>query len=158
VGAVLLQVACAADSGKAVVTAPPRTMGEILAATTPADWRPLEPLDTLYVQLPQGRVVIELAPAFAPRHAANLRTLVRQGYFDGLAVIRSQDNFVVQWGDPENKRSLGAASATLPPEFVLQDPPPATGPVARPGWSTVTPWWVPAGATSPKAATAASST
>jgi peptidylprolyl isomerase len=123
-GTVLPQFACAADSPEATASAPPRTMSDILAATTPADWRPLDPLDTLYLQLPQGRVVIELAPAFAPRHAENLRTLVRQRYFDGLAVIRSQDNFVVQWGDPENKRSLGAASATLPPEFVLQDPPP----------------------------------
>jgi peptidylprolyl isomerase len=44
---------------------------------------------------------------------------VRQKYFDGLAIIRSQDNFVVQWGDPENKRPLGAAHARLPPEFTV---------------------------------------
>jgi peptidylprolyl isomerase len=97
----------------------PRTMAEVLAATTPVDWRPLDPENTLYLQLPAGRVVIELAPAFAPRHAANLRTLVRQKYFDGLAVIRSQDNFVVQWGDPDGKRALGQAQATLPPEFTV---------------------------------------
>ncbi|HXW10238.1 MAG TPA: peptidylprolyl isomerase [Steroidobacteraceae bacterium] len=97
----------------------PRTMAEVLAATTPADWRPLDPENTLYLQLPAGRVVIELAPAFAPRHADNLRTLVRQKYFDGLAVIRSQDNFVVQWGDPDGKRALGQAQATIPPEFTV---------------------------------------
>ena len=98
----------------------PRTMDEVLKATTAADWRPLEPENTLYLQLPQGRVVIELAPAFAPLHAANLRTLTRQKYFDGLAILRSQDNFVVQWGDPEGKRSLGDAQARLPPEFTVK--------------------------------------
>ena len=84
-------------------------MSEVLAATTPADWRPLDPENTLYLQLPQGRVVIELAPAFAPQHADNLRTLARGKYFDGLAIVRSQDNFVVQWGDPDGKRGLGEA-------------------------------------------------
>ena len=100
--------------------APPRTMSGILAATAPADWRALDPANTLYLQLPQGRVVIELAPAFAPAHAANLRTLVRARYFDGLAIIRSQDNFVVQWGDADGKRSLGDAQARLPPEFTAR--------------------------------------
>lgn len=100
--------------------APPRTMSEILAATTPADWRALDPANTLYLQLPQGRVVIELAPAFAPAHVANLRTLVRARYFDGLAIIRSQDNFVVQWGDAEGKRPLGDAQARPPPEFTTR--------------------------------------
>jgi peptidylprolyl isomerase len=98
----------------------PRTMDEVLQVTTAADWRPLDPENTLYLQLPQGRVVIELAPAFAPLHAANLRTLTRQKYFDGLAILRSQDNFVVQWGDPEGKRSLGDAQARLPPEFTVR--------------------------------------
>lgn len=98
---------------------PPRTMADVLAASTPADWRPLDPQSTLYLQLASGRVVIELAPDFAPAHAANLRTLVRQKYFDGLGIIRSQDNFVVQWGDADGKRSLGDARATLPPEFTV---------------------------------------
>jgi peptidylprolyl isomerase len=102
---------------------PPRTMSEVLEATTPADWRPLDLENTLYLQLAQGRVVIELAPAFAPLHAANLRTLARQKYFDGLAIVRSQDNFVVQWGDPEGKRGLGDAQARLPPEFTVKSTP-----------------------------------
>ena len=94
-----------------------KTMAEVLAASTPADWRPLDPQRTLYLDLAQGRVVIELAPQFAPRHAENIRTLVRHGYFDGLFINRSQDNFVVQWGDPDGKRPLGAARKTLPAEF-----------------------------------------
>ncbi len=101
--------------------APGRTMSDVLAATTPADWRSLDPESTLYLQLPTGRVVIELAPAFVPEHVANLRTLVRQHYFDGLSIIRSQDNFVVQWGDPaeddSQRKALGSAKAHLPAEF-----------------------------------------
>ena len=118
-------VACAAlpvaaATPAAMETAPkPLTMTEILDASKPSDWRPLVAEDTLYVQLDSGRVVIELAPAFAPLHAANIRKLVRAGYFDGLPIVRSQDNYVVQWGDPDGKRSLGAASATLPPEFTV---------------------------------------
>ena len=113
-------IACLATASAADSAAPKRpTMAEVIAASTPADWRPLDPADTVYLTLDSGRVVIELAPAFAPEHATNIRTLVRGGYFDGLAVIRSQDNFVVQWGDPDGKRPLGVARATLPPEFTV---------------------------------------
>jgi len=97
----------------------PPTMSEVLAAAKATDWRPLDPENTLYVQLATGRVVIELAPMFAPLHVANIRKLARQGYYDGLPIIRSQDNYVVQWGDPDGKRSLGEARPTLPPEFTV---------------------------------------
>ena len=60
-----LFVLAAASSGAAPR---PATMSEVLAATTPADWRPLDPENTLYLELPTGRVVIELAPRFAPLH------------------------------------------------------------------------------------------
>jgi peptidylprolyl isomerase len=94
-------------------------MADVLAAAVPADWRPLDPENTLYVELEAGRVVIELASRFAPQHAANIRQLARQGYYDGLAIVRAQDNFVVQWGDPDGTRSLGRARATLPAEFTV---------------------------------------
>ena len=98
------------------------TAATVLAATKPADWRALDPEQTLYVELPGGRVIIELAPAFAPRHVANVKALAREHYFDGLAILRSQDNYVVQWGDPEAEkpelaRKLKGAAKTLAPEF-----------------------------------------
>lgn len=104
-------------------TGPPkvRTTAEVLAAAGPADWRPLDPENTLVMTLPSGRVVLELAPWMAPRHVANIRALVDAGYFDGSAILRSQDDYVVQWGDPagegEPRRSLGEAAASLPPEW-----------------------------------------
>ena len=97
------------------------TMQQVLDDSKPADWRSPDPANTLYMQLRGGRVVIELATAFAPLHAANIRTLVRQKYFDGLAILRVQDNFVTQWGDPQageaKARSMGEAQKTLPAEF-----------------------------------------
>lgn len=96
-----------------------QTSAEVVAALGPDDWRALDPENTLYLELASGRVVIELAPAFAPAHAANIRTLVRQKYFDDLPIIRSQDNYVVQWGDPDGEREFGKASKTLPPEFTV---------------------------------------
>ncbi|MEO5595541.1 MAG: peptidylprolyl isomerase [Lysobacteraceae bacterium] len=94
---------------------------EILDASPKSDWRPLDPANTLYLELASGRVIIELAPNFAPAHAANIRTLAHEHYWDGLAILRSQDNFVVQWGDPNsgeaNAKSLGSAKEKLPAEF-----------------------------------------
>ena len=98
-----------------------RAVADILKESKPSEWRPLDPHNTLYVELPSGRVVIELAPAFAPLHADNIRALVRGHYFDGLAILRAQDNYVVQWGDPEEDdakaRPFGDAKAKLAPEF-----------------------------------------
>lgn len=119
-----LLTACLLISGQALAAdAPPRapTMAEVLAASQPSDWRSLDPEYTLYLQLASGRVVIELAPAMAPAHAENIRRMVREKYFDGLAFVRSQDNFVVQWGDPDGKRPLGSARDRLPPEFTVPD-------------------------------------
>jgi len=104
-------------SGAAVAAAPARTMGELLAQSTATDWRRIDPDNALYLQLDAGRVVIELAPEFAPRHVANIRALARERFYDGLPIERVQDNFVVQWGDPAQKKPIGSAARTLPPEF-----------------------------------------
>ena len=61
------------------------------------DWQPLDPADTLYMDLPAGRVVILLAPGFAPKTIANIKSLVAEKYFDDSSLLRSQDNYVVQW-------------------------------------------------------------
>jgi peptidylprolyl isomerase len=101
--------------------AKPETTADVLAAAKPGDWRRPRPEDTLYLDLPGGRAVIELAPGFAPAHVENIRTLARQRYWDGLPIVRVQENYVVQWGDPaagsDAARALGAAKAALPAEF-----------------------------------------
>jgi cyclophilin family peptidyl-prolyl cis-trans isomerase len=99
--------------------APKATLADVIKQSKPSDWRTLDPRNTMYMELPAGRVVIEMAPVFAPNHVDNIRTMVREGYFNGLAVIRSQDNWVVQWGDPDEKhpRPMKSAKATLKGEF-----------------------------------------
>jgi len=90
------------------VVAKPVTVADLLANAPASDWRTPDPENTLYMDLDKGRVVIELAARVAPQHVANLRTLVRAHYFDGLAIIRVQDNYVVQWADPDHKRPVPA--------------------------------------------------
>ena len=70
-------------------------IADAVKASKPSDWRPLDPDNTLYLELPSGRVVMELAPEFAPQHVANIKALVAEQYYDGLAIIRAQDNWVV---------------------------------------------------------------
>jgi peptidylprolyl isomerase len=115
---------CASVVTSVVLAAPapqtahrPPTAAEVLAASTASDWRALDPQNTLYLELPSGRVVLELMPEFAPNHVANVLALTRGRYFDGLAIVRAQDNYVVQWGDPEGKKSVGTAHRTLAAEF-----------------------------------------
>jgi cyclophilin family peptidyl-prolyl cis-trans isomerase len=88
--------------------AKPVTVADLLAGSPAGDWRAPNPDDTLYLELARGRVVIELATQVAPQHVANLKTLVRNHYFDGLAIIRVQDNYVVQWDDPDHRRPVPA--------------------------------------------------
>jgi peptidylprolyl isomerase len=109
----------AAGAAAAADAAPkkPLTTAQVLAASSPGDWRPLEPQNTLYMELSGGRVVIELMPQFAPQHVANVEALAHENYFDGLAIVRAQDNYVVQWDDPDGKRPVGRAHRTLPAEF-----------------------------------------
>lgn len=92
-------------------TKPKTGLAAILEAAPAEDWRRPDPENTLYMELPAGRVVIELAPMFAPKHVDNIRALAREGYFDGLQVMRSQDNYVVQWGDPNEKNPVPIKTA-----------------------------------------------
>ena len=98
-----------------------RSAQEIIDAAPAEAWRSLDPANTLYLELESGRVIIELAPQFAPAHVDNIRTLAREHFWDGLSIYRSQDNFVVQFGDPEAgeaaAKSQGTAKTKLPAEF-----------------------------------------
>lgn len=95
-----------------------RTIPEIMAAIPESDWVALDPENTIYIELPNGRVVIELAPRYAPNHVANIKALAREGYFDGAAIVRVQENYVAQWArTPEDPREIRTGQATLPAEF-----------------------------------------
>jgi peptidylprolyl isomerase len=110
----LLAAGARAESSAA---ARPASVAELLSASRLYDWRSPDPDNTLYLQLQGGRVVIELAPRVAPKHVANIKALARAGYFDGLAIVRVQDNYVVQWADPDHHRPIPAGVLAVSPEF-----------------------------------------
>ncbi len=85
--------------------------------TAPAEaWRPVDPADLLVVELKEGgRVVIELAPGFAPVHVANVRAFARARWWDGATIYRVQDNYVSQWGNGDSKTELPAGVVRQPP-------------------------------------------
>ena len=121
---VLLASALAVLSSPLAATDAPkyRSAQEIIDAAPADAWRALDPENTLYLELESGRVIIELAPQFAPEHVANIRTMAHERFWDGLSIYRSQDNFVVQFGDPDSDdagkaRSVGTAKKKLPAEF-----------------------------------------
>ncbi len=97
-----------------------QSYSEILASGAPSDWRTPDPENVVYMELASGRVVFELAPNVAPNHVANIRTLIRENYFDGLPIMRAQDNYVVQWGNPDGQppRPKKTAKSNLQPEFL----------------------------------------
>ena len=117
----LVAVALAAQAAAPKVST--LTATDVLAQSAPSDWRAVDPENTLYLELESGRVVFELAPEFAPKHVANLKALVRERYFDGLAIVRAAEDYVVEWEDSEGKRPVKTALTTLPPEFTSASSP-----------------------------------
>lgn len=101
---------------------PYRSGADIIASAPDSAWRTPAPENLIYMLLGSGVVIIELAPEFAPAHVANIRALARGQFWDGTSIYRSQDNFVVQFGDadaddPAKAKPLGDARSKLPAEF-----------------------------------------
>jgi len=105
--------ATAADAAKTLSSA------QLVESAQASDWRRPDPANTLYLDLAAGRVIIEIAPRFAPKHVANIRQLVSEKFFDGLPIMRVQDNYVVQWGDVDQTRKTVAAQRKIPDESVV---------------------------------------
>jgi peptidylprolyl isomerase len=75
------------------------------------------PENTLYLDLRDGRVVIELRPDLAPEHVKRVKKLVREGFYDGLAFHRVIPGFMAQTGDPKGDGTGGSKYPDLPAEF-----------------------------------------
>ena len=76
----------------------------------------LDPENMLYLDLKDGRVVIELRPDLAPNHVARIKELVRQGFYDGLKFHRVIEGFMAQTGDPRGD-GTGGSGRKLAAEF-----------------------------------------
>jgi hypothetical protein len=103
----------------ALIAAAPKpavTPSEIIAAAPESAWQTIPADDLLVMDLKKGgRVVIQLAPGFAPVHVANIRALAKANWWDKAAIYRVQDNYVVQWGKNESADPLPAAVVAKPP-------------------------------------------
>ncbi|MFY9289039.1 MAG: peptidylprolyl isomerase [Alphaproteobacteria bacterium] len=81
-----------------------------------ADQKPLDLENTLYLDLADGRVVIQLRPDLAPAHVTRIKELVRQNFYDGLNFHRVIPGFMAQTGDPKGD-GTGGSGKKLKAEF-----------------------------------------
>ena len=96
-----------------------RSPGEIVATAPSRDWVTIAPQDLLVMTLAPDaegnarKVVIQLIGApFSQGWVDNIRTLAKAKYWDGMAILRVQDNYVVQWGQPDP--GMGIAEKPVP--------------------------------------------
>src|SRR5262249_43911027 len=73
--------------------------------------------NTLYLDLPKGRVTIELRPDLAPGHVARIKELAREGFYDGVPFHRIIQGFMAQCGDPTGTGMGGSKPPNLKAEF-----------------------------------------
>src|SRR5690606_26820293 len=71
----------------------------------------------LYLELKDGRVVIELLPEVAPKHVARIKELTREKFYDGIVFHRVIDGFMAQTGDPTGTGMGGSSKPNLEAEF-----------------------------------------
>jgi len=92
------------------------TPNDIVAAAPASAWKAIPADELMVMDLANGgRIVVQLAPAFAPVHVANIKALARGKYWDGATVYRVQDNYVAQWGLNESDKPWPAGVTPKPP-------------------------------------------
>ena len=92
------------------------TPTDVVNSAPASAWKTIPPEDLLVMDLKNGgRVVLQLAPTFAPVHVANIRALARGNYWDGATIYRVQDAYVAQWGLNESDKGFPAGVTAKPP-------------------------------------------
>ncbi len=85
--------------------------------TTLAEAAMADPENTIIMETTTGKVTIELLPDLAPRHVEQIKTLTRQGFYDGIVFHRVIPDFMAQTGDPTGTGMGGSELPDLPAEF-----------------------------------------
>jgi peptidylprolyl isomerase len=92
------------------------TPNDIVVQAPASAWKAIPADDLMVMDLANGgRIVIQLAPQFAPVHVANIKALARSNYWDGATVYRVQDNYVAQWGLNESDKPWPKGVTAKPP-------------------------------------------
>ncbi len=76
-----------------------------------------DPANTVYLDTKDGRVIIQLRPDLAPKHVAQIKELVKRGFYNGIVFHRVIDGFMAQTGDPTGTGMGGSDLPNLPAEF-----------------------------------------
>ncbi len=76
-----------------------------------------DPENTLIMDTTQGKVVIALRPDLAPKHVDRIKTLAREGFYDGIVFHRVIDGFMAQTGCPHGTGTGGSKLGNLDAEF-----------------------------------------
>ncbi len=95
-------------------------IGSLMSDLTPADSNaqtPLDPQNTVYLDLKNGRVVIRLRPDLAPKHVERVKMLCHEHFYDGTPFHRVIDGFMAQGGDPSGSGTGGSKYPDLAAEF-----------------------------------------
>ncbi|WP_371136834.1 peptidylprolyl isomerase [Falsiroseomonas sp.] len=89
-----------------------------MLATRPVQAQPqTDPENTLFLELKDGRVTIQLLPELAPRHVERIKLLTRRGFYDNTPFHRVIEGFMAQGGDPTGTGTGGSDLPNLPAEF-----------------------------------------
>ncbi len=118
-----LLFAAQAAAHLAAGTTPPSklpTPNDVVAQAPASSWKDIPADDLMVIDLKNGgRVVVQLAPAYAPVHVSNIKALARTGYWNGATVYRVQDDYVAQWGLNDSDKPWPAGVVAKPPaEYV----------------------------------------
>jgi peptidylprolyl isomerase len=92
----------------------------LLALASVAHAQAPDPQNTLAIELKSGRVLIKLRPDLAPKHVERVKTLAKQGFYDGIKFHRVIEGFMAQTGDPTGTGSGGSKLPDLPAEFTRE--------------------------------------
>lgn len=90
----------------------------VMTAATATEAQAADPENTVYMRLSTGgTVTMELLPDIAPKHVERIKTLAREGFYDGIKFHRVIDGFMAQTGDPTGTGMGGSELPDLPAEF-----------------------------------------
>lgn len=123
---VALSTSACAGEEQSSVAAPTKVAAATVTAgfSAPAEaWRELDPENTLYIDLDYGRVVLELYPEIAPFHVERIKTLTRQGFYDGITFHRVIEGFMNQTGDPKGDGTGDSSLEDIQGEFTFRRAP-----------------------------------
>ncbi len=116
IAALILAAAAPAFAQRAKAPAEPVALG----APGAADWRLADPETVVVIDTNRGRIYVELSSAIAPNHVERIKTLTRQGFYDGRSFFRVIDVFMAQTGDPLDTGAGGSELPDLTAEFTFR--------------------------------------